>query len=243
MDISKLPRLSQTPAHATGGEPAPEATAEPAVGSPSLVSPPAAETTWCPTCHAPNSTGSAFCNNCGARLRGNANSSTVARAGHAADLGPGIGAEVWLSAVIGAVVMFMGINFARWALTTMTGGTFQTNVNWTAGPKAGQPVAYWELDGFTALQDTALFLFGFAMVLEAIVLVAVHRGGRGRVPLLVFAISITLLATALNLLVAMKLIAAGFLPLASLLAVGFGGYIAAYEWRLLQHYRGSVRRA
>src|SRR5688572_6393201 len=53
---------------------------------------------------------------------------------------PGVGAEVWLSLIIGLILMMVGWTFARWAIATLTGQTFHTNVNWTAGPKAGQEV-------------------------------------------------------------------------------------------------------
>ena len=36
---------------------------------------------------------------------------------------------------------------------------------------------------------------------------------------------------------------AGILPLISLLAVAFGGYIAAYEWRLFQHFQRAADAA
>ena len=35
-----------------------------------------------------------------------------------------------------------------------------TNVNWLSGPKAGQEVAYRELEGFVFYNESAMFLFG-----------------------------------------------------------------------------------
>ena len=234
MDISKLPRLSQTSQPADAGTPA-----GPSGTPPAATTPVAGSSLWCARCNAPNPAGTRHCGNCGAELRpaGAPNAFTPV------DVQPGIGAEVWVSAIVGIILMLVGMNFAKWAITTMAGGTYHTTVNWTAGPKAGQEVAYWELDGFAALQDCGLFLFGLAMVLEAIVLVVVHSQVRAKRPLLAVALLITLTATILNLLVSAKLLSAGVLPLMSLLAVAFGGYIIAYEWRLFQHFARATPRA
>ncbi|MGH7213799.1 MAG: hypothetical protein ACREIT_03430, partial [Tepidisphaeraceae bacterium] len=90
------------------------------------------------------------------------------------------------------------------------------------------------LQGFTALTDTAIFLFGLAMVFEAVALIAASRPTRARRALLALALLVTLVATAFNLFVTVRLFGAGITPWISLLAVAFGGYIAMYEWRLLQ---------
>ena len=236
MDISKLPRLSQTSAPPPQDAPEP-ATPPPAEAGFPVVhpAPPTARaaTVWCRHCNAPNSPTSAYCSGCGAQLR------AVAPVG----VEPGIGAEVWVSAIVGIVLMLLGINFAKWALTTMFGGTYQTNATWQTLERFGEPVSYWELQGFAALQDMAIFLFGFAMVLEAIVLLVVYSRIRAKRPLLIVALTITLVATVLNLIVAARLFGAGFVPLMSLLAVAFGGYIAAYEWRLFRYFQSAPRPA
>jgi hypothetical protein len=151
----------------------------------------------------------------------------------------GVGAEVWLSLVIGLILMMVGWTFARWALATLTGQTFHTNVTWTAGPKAGQEVAYFELQGFTAWTEAGLFLFGLAMVLEAAMLTVVFSRMGGKVALTSVALLVTFLATALNLVVAVRLLGVGITPLMSALAVAFGGYMVMYEWRLLQQIRAT----
>ena len=150
---------------------------------------------------------------------------------------PGVGAEVWLSLIIGLILIMVGWRFARWAIASMTGQPFHTNVNWMAGPKAGQEVSYFELEGFTAWTETALFLFGVALVLEAAMLAVVYSRLGGKVALTAIALLVTVLATALNLIVAIKLLGIGIMPLMSVLAVGFGGYMAVYEWKLLQQLR------
>ena len=84
-------------------------------------------------------------------------------------------------------------------------------------------------------------MLGGVMIIEAAVLFVVHSRVRRKRPLLFLALTITLIATALNLIVAGKLFAASVMPFLSLLCVGFGGYIAAYEWKLLQYFRPIKR--
>jgi hypothetical protein len=239
MDVSKLPRLSQTTAPPPA-DPSPTTSTAPAAGFPVVPVAAFPQQIFCNNCGAGNTAGSRYCSGCGAEL---APPAAVLSYTPETLASPGIGAEVWLSAIIGIVLMLYAHTFASWAITTITGNTFHTNVNWTAGPKAGQEATYWELEGFTALQDMAIFLFGLAMVLEAAVLAVIHSRVRSKRPLLVAAILITFLATALNLVVAGKLFAIGVLPLLSILAVGFGGYIAAYEWRLYRYFQTPARTA
>jgi hypothetical protein len=146
----------------------------------------------------------------------------------------GIGAEVWLSAVIGLICLLMGRNFAGWLLARLTGRTYHTGVNWVEGPRAGTEVAYTELLGAPIWTDSAMFLFGLALMFEAVVLATVHSRFRAKRPLLVVALAVAVVATAYNVFVALRLLMDGALPLMSLLAAAFGGYIAAHEWALLK---------
>ena len=150
------------------------------------------------------------------------------------DPGYSVGAEVWISVILGIVFMFIGWNFARYAATTLTGGTYHTHVNWTAGEKAGQEVAYYELQGGTAHTDSAMFLFGLALVLEAVAMLIAHTGVPGKRAFVGFALFVTLLATAYNLFVMVKLFGMGITPLMSVIAVAIGGYMATYQWRLFK---------
>jgi hypothetical protein len=150
------------------------------------------------------------------------------------DPGYSIGAEVWISFILGVVFMFMGFNFARYVGAKLSGGAFHTNVNWTAGEKEGQEVAYFDLQGGTAYTESGIFLFGLALVLEAAALVVANTGARGRRAFVGFALFVTLLATAYNLFVAGKLFSLGITPLMTVIAVAIGGYMAAYQWRLFK---------
>ena len=157
--------------------------------------------------------------------------------GNAAPITPGIGAEIWISAIVGIVLMLLGRSFAAWAYTTLTGGTYQTGFNWQIGPKAGQPVGYWELLSGIAWTESGIFLLGVALVLEAIVLLTATSSRRAPAGLIGVALILTVAATVYNGVVAGVLFSMGILPLLSILAFGFGGYIAAYEYRLRKQAR------
>ena len=78
-----------------------------------------------------------------------------------------LGAEIWISAVIGLVVIMMSWNFARYLGATLTGKPFHTNVVWQTGEQAGEEVAYFDLEGYTAWSESAMFVFGIALLFEA----------------------------------------------------------------------------
>lgn len=132
-------------------------------------------------------------------------------------------ASVWISLVLGLILMMLGANFARWSSATITGKSFPTGVEWSAGEKAGQMVEYFDLQGGTAWSETGLFLMGVALVLDAALMFAFYRRGRPSNLLLFAAILATGLALGLNVLVAIKLLSAGIMPLTTMCAVLVGG--------------------
>lgn len=224
MDLSKLPKLSQTPAP-PGGSQSPTAAADDTPPPAVAVNP---YTAWCRECHAPNLPGSRFCAGCGGKLKSE----------NPSPLGVTMGAEVWISAVLGLLFMLLGRPFGSWLFARMTGREHHTGMIWSEGaPNAGQEVPYWEVEGFGALTDSAIFLFGLAMVLEALALATVYSRFRGKRIVLILAMLIALAATVHNLVVSIKILGAGGTPLLSLFAVAFGGYILACEWRLLPETR------
>lgn len=142
--------------------------------------------------------------------------------------------NIWLSLIIGMVVMLMGLDFAKWGVTTLLGRTYDTGVIWQTGDRAGQTVAYWDIVGHQAVSDSAIFLFGLACVLEAAAMAAAHARPRLRTATISAALLITLLATAYNGVACVVLFKDNVTPLLSLLAVGFGGYMALAEWGMLR---------
>jgi hypothetical protein len=107
-------------------------------------------------------------------------------------------------------------------------------VNWIAGPQAGQEVGYWDLQGAVAWTEAGIFFFGLAMVLEGIALavLASKRGGKKLV--LGVSLVVIVIATILNIVTATKVMGTGALPIMSVVAVAFGGYMAIYQWKLLR---------
>lgn len=147
------------------------------------------------------------------------------------------GPEVVISLAVGLVLMLIGWNFARWAATTLAGGTFHTYVNWQVGPKVGTEVAYFELTGYTAWSDAAVFLFGLALVIEGLALFAAGRWARGGPALVGLAIVVTAVAVVLNAVAIVLLFSFGSQPIISILAVAFGVYILYYQWGLWRSLR------
>ncbi len=112
------------------------------------------------------------------------------------------GPESFIAIAIGIIFMLIGMRFAKWAIATLSGRTFDTGIIWSSGsPNAGQPVAYWDLQGYVAFTETGVFLFGLAMVVEGIVLAVFLRSRTWQVPALLATIGLSALATAFNLYV------------------------------------------
>lgn len=206
MDLSKLPKLSQTPPQADNAEPIPE---------PGSQKPP---------------------NNAPLSYRSPDSMEPVASIS---------GGEVWFSTIVGLIFIFLSRSFPIWLVCTLTGRSFATGVIWNAGPKAGQPASYWELQGHTALSDMAIFLFGLAVIVEAAMYLVWLRNSNRLKAVTCVALALTALATGLNLVTTFVLWSQGIMPLISLLAVAFGGWMFVQQRGLLSWLRESetVRRS
>ncbi len=145
--------------------------------------------------------------------------------------------NIWLSLIIGLVVMLLGLDFAKWAMATLLGHTYDTGVTWQTGDRAGQSVAYWDIVQHQAVSDSALFLFGLACVLEAAAMATAHTRPSLRTAAVSVALVVTVLATAYNAVACVVLFKDNVTPLLSLLAVGFGSYMALAELGLLRSRR------
>jgi len=139
---------------------------------------------------------------------------------HVGNARSGFTADVWIGLVIGLIFLVLGSRFGEWVFSKMTGNAHHTKVNWTAGDKAGQEVAYWDLQGFTALSDLSLLLTGVALIAAAL---AWWKVGRGKMGQITFAIATLLLIVAglINMLVVVKL---GMGAIISLLGIAILGY-------------------
>ena len=134
--------------------------------------------------------------------------------------------SVWLSLIAGLIFLAMGQTFGRWLVARASGREFATGVNWTAGPKEGTPVAYFELMGGTAWTDTGLFLMGVALLLDAAILGILASRGRHNRALVLIAVAVTSIAMVINAGVVAYVISIGItLPLTSLIALAVGGFV------------------
>src|SRR5438128_1802166 len=105
MDLSKLPKLSQTP----------QQTSEPRAGDgASSPAPPAIGVEHCRACGTPLRIGARFCDGCGA---------VVPRAGDAPEAGA---AEIWISAIFGIVFILIGKTFGAYLWSLITHQPFHT---------------------------------------------------------------------------------------------------------------------
>lgn len=148
-------------------------------------------------------------------------------------VGLGVG-EVWLSLFVGLVLMFIGQEFARWLIATIMGRTYDTGVEWITPDKSGQMVPYWQLQGHAALSDSAIFLFGFAMIAEGVLLGFTRLMPARWRALVMTSLVIAVVVTLYNAVVLLVMLSDGYTPLAPLLAVGFGGWMVMTQASLLR---------
>ncbi|HSI33872.1 MAG: zinc ribbon domain-containing protein [Phycisphaerae bacterium] len=258
MDLSKLPRFSQTPT--PPNDPAPES-----VSTPGTESKKGAEV-FC-RCGAPLPAGTRFCSHCGASYR-EATGDAVRGAGGDDPVG-GMWIEAFISIAVGLFLLLMMPNGIKYRLTQMSGQPFKPyaamigeppetrndfeRFKWPAmvDPATGAVVApervvdikyvdrfehYWA--------DTAITFFALALILNGIVIGLL----RNRWAILAAALLLTG-ATLLNVWYVgasfsktnpLTNLAYGFAPFQMLAAI-FGVVMAAYQFRIYSEL--SRRRA
>jgi hypothetical protein len=151
---------------------------------------------------------------------------------------PGIGADVWISTIVGLLFLSMGFTFARFLTAKLGGPPFQTNITWQAGPLTGQEVAYFDLEGHSAWMEMGEFLFGVTLLVEAASKAAIAiRPGTITRGVLMLAMLLTAVTIGLNLYACVLLRRFGMTPLVNGLAVAFGGWVMYDEFYTLKAYR------
>ena len=146
----------------------------------------------------------------------------------------GWGPEAWISVGLGLILLLVFPHFTQWLLyavfhTKPPGFLPITDSNTGAQIPYPQSVFF--------MSDLCIALFGYALIIEGIVLLLARRAGA-----VLFAFVITSAAVLLNLyyLIASFSSGEGF-ALVSGVAVLVGGYMAMYQWRLMQEMR-AVRK-
>ncbi len=151
---------------------------------------------------------------------------------------PGIGADIWISLVIGILLCALGRSFFSFSVAALTHQPYHTGFTWDSdGPKghAGDEIAYFDLAGETAWSDMGIFLFGLVLLFEAAskTLVMLKPGKPARAALTI-AIAFTVIGVLLNVVVCIRLFNSGTVPMLSGFAVAFGGWILIDEWNTLK---------
>ncbi len=137
-----------------------------------------------------------------------------------------MGAEAWLSIVIGIILLLLTSRFLQFLAGKITHAEF----SWEFNDAAGNPLAYSQTVFFW--NDLGLVIFALCLIFEGLVL------GFLRHPFwLKLGFALTLAAIALNLFtVAKSLPVVGFQFMPAL-AIAFGVYIGMHEWALLKAAR------
>jgi hypothetical protein len=150
------------------------------------------------------------------------------------------GGDIWFNVIVGIIFLLMGRSFGSYLLSTVTHQPYHTGMVWPDGDaRAGLEVAYPELEGNPMMNDSAMFVFGLAVLMDAGISVMLARQSGLARPLICLGLALTVGATAYNLYVAAVLQKNGVLPLISLLAVAVGGYIAFQQWNIFKLLTGS----
>jgi hypothetical protein len=141
-----------------------------------------------------------------------------------------IPAEAWMSLVIGVIVLFMFPEFRQFiTMHNHLDDFYSLHIITDA---SGQSVAF-EKSAFF-YPEMGMTVFGVVLILDALVLLRPRF-----VMLLWLTLTLTTLCVLLNIFAIIKAYdQAGFMPY-NALAVAFGGYIALYDWRLIQTLRLS----
>ena len=230
MDLSKLPRLSKTDTPPPPEPAADAGAAPPAAGfEPVLVSTTSSPSAGYCRCGAPLRPGARFCDSCGTPVSGAASDRPMTFAQPAMD--GGTGAEVWISIAIGALLLLMQPRLMQYAAHKVFGSHFAPYLD----PQTGAEVPYTAQMDFWS--DLGITLFAFVLVVEGFALAFARKRA-----VVMVAFALTVLTTAYNLGYLVMTFSSG-IAILSAFAVAFGVYIAIFEWRLLNQFRGPERAA
>jgi len=234
MDLSKLPRLSQTPAPPAGHNPdaPPEPPVNPAeargfpvapVGSP----PPGAGAPLYCRCGAQLAAGTRFCSNCGANF---AEAIGDPRAHRGGGGGLAMGPEAWISIALGVILLLATSSAPRlwqWHTNQAAFGN-----KYSFNDAAGNPLTYTQTVFY--VMDWGIAAFALILVVEGVVLIL----ARSRIMVMI-GLGLTVAVVGLNIYATAKAVPiVGFAgALFNVVAVAFGIYMAFFQWALLRGLR------
>lgn len=212
MDFRKLPGFSHS-------SPPPEASLATPMADPQR--PTAGRGVFCTSCGSALSEAMTFCGHCGARQ--DATSPT-----EQGDDKTAAGITIFVSLGLGLLFFLLGRAYGRYLLAILGNQPFHTGVKWVSGPKIGQEVAYFELDGFTALADMGCFWLAVALILEAIAFVALMLKLPWGRAVIWAGVILSGGAVLVNLYAVIRMVGAGMIPQISIVALLIAGLSLSY---------------
>jgi hypothetical protein len=214
MDLSKLPRMSQTPA------PAPPAPAPPADSTTPL--PPGSDGMSIPTPAPAAATPAGAASQPGGHY--------VPQ--YYLDPSPSAGAEAWISIVIGLILLLASPYTLQWLISLISSYKPPFLPITSTDLNTGQVTELPYPQSIFFFGHVCVFAFALVMIISGLILFT------RRTALVAAAFVFTAIATLMNLIYVIKATFGGeALPIISAFAVAFGGYIAFSHWRMLQLLR------
>ena len=143
------------------------------------------------------------------------------------------GPEAWISIGVGLILLFVFKNFTQWWIY----GVFHTgrpSFLPITDANTGAEIPYSKSIFF--LNDLCIALFSYALIIEGIALLLARRPW-----VVMFAFAVTLAAVGLNLYYLITSYSDSGFSIISAFAVVFGGYLAWYQWRLINDMRQARR--
>lgn len=204
MDLSKLPKLSQTPQQ-TDETPA---GADPASPTPAPAPVPAA-TEYCRACGLPLRVGARFCDACGApTLR-----STAGRLQ--------VGAEAWISIAIGVILLFLFPHLLEYLLHPGTTAFDATD------SQTGATIPY--MHSAFIWPDIGVTFFCLLLIVDPLLMLLVPKR-----PVVMAALVFSALCAVLNLWVVVRSMNIIGFQIVCAVAVAFSIYVAIQRWSMLR---------
>lgn len=136
-----------------------------------------------------------------------------------------IGGEAWISMIIGAVILFANQNFLFWL------AGHADKVPTITDTATGAVIPY--VKSYFFVRDLSLFAFGAALLLDGVLLLILRPWS------ILLGLTVTIIATLLNLYTAVRFHTGFGLQLVAILAVIFGLYTSLYQWKLLRLMAGK----
>jgi hypothetical protein len=251
MDLSKLPKLSQTPR--------PADQVEPSAGSASQSQPPPVEL-YC-RCGAAITPGTKFCSNCGASYQEAVGGGAVGSRDRARDHEPALGGAMWIEAFISIAVGLFLIMIAptgiKYLSATLSGKPFTPYLHPTEAntfvdflryqdPSTGAITDYHYRDMFDKYwSDMSVTAFALALILEGVVLAVVRNRWMVLVSALIIAgvtiLNLWYVIASMTRVSPITRQAYGFPPL-SAIAVIFGVVMTGYQFMMFRELNARTRR-